>query len=225
MTRRIPLFAFIAFGLSACVAAGGAPLNYLSRTDYGQELSPPPAVHSPEWQRDVDAVIAAQQNYKPSDLIKAKFERDLRPEITAMALGKNFTRTSKPKTFALIDRTEKDCRSAVEESKVYWNTRRPYEMDPGVKILVPAHANRAYPSGHTACARVVADVLADLYPAKRGALMRRANEIARHRVLAGMHYPHDLTGGRELAALLYRDMQDSAQYQSDFAAARTEVTP
>lgn len=220
--KRIALFLLIA--LTACAATDAHDHRfYISNINYGAHLTPPPVKNSPAWRADLDAVMAAQKKYTASDVAHAKDERDLRPELTAAALGKNFTRMDYPQTYVLLDRAEQDCKSAVEEAKLYWHTLRPYQQDVRVKALVPAHSNGAYPSGHTACSRLLADILADLYPKKKFALVRRADAIAQHRVLAGMHYPADLAGGRELAAQLYHDMQTSPAYQTDFNAARGEV--
>lgn len=211
----------LSFALTACVAA--PQLNYLDHSDYGRDLPAPPDAQSRAWKRDADRVVAAQKSVSEKTLDQAKFERDLRPEITAMALGANFTRANYPLTYQLLDHAEADCRAVVEEAKIYWHTDRPYMKDARVKVLVPAHSNGAYPSGHTACSRVAANILTELYPKKRKALNQRAYEIAQHRVIAGMHYPHDLTGGRQLAIWITRDMYESPVFQSDLAAARSEV--
>lgn len=210
-------------GLSACTGMGNSPRHYLPDTDYGTRLTPPLKKGNPAWRDDLAAVLRAQKNMTPRQLADARHERDLRPELTAAALGKHFTRTRRPVTFALLDKVEDDCKKEVEEAKIYWDTLRPYQEDARVKVPLKAHSNRAYPSGHTACSQLVADVLASLYPAKKSALHARAGAIAQHRVMVGMHYPHDLAGGRELAEMLYHDMQASAAYQSDLAAAQREI--
>lgn len=214
----------LTFALAACVPqATGDIRTYLPNTNYGAQLTPPPEVGSPAWRADLDSVILLQKRAGEKDVAQARWERDLRPEIVASALGKNFTRANNPKTFMLLDQVDEDCKSVVEQAKLYWHTDRPYQMNKRVKVLVPAHSNGAYPSGHTACSRVMANVLSDLYPKKKVALEIRANQIAQHRVIAGMHYPHDLAGGRQLAAWITRDMQASSVFQADLAAARSEV--
>lgn len=219
---RVLVLCFM-IGLSACTGMHASPRHYLPDTDYSTRLTPPLAKGTAAWRDDLAAVLRAQKNMSPRQLADARHERDLRPELTAAALGKNFTRANKPATFALLDKTEADCKSAVEQAKIYWDTLRPYQEDARVQVPLKAHSNRAYPSGHTACSQLVADVLASLYPAKKTALHARAGAIAQHRVMTGMHYPHDLAGGRELAEMLYHDMQASTAYQSDFAAAQREI--
>ena len=62
-------------------------------------------------------------------------------------------------------------------------------------MSMPLNNSPAYPSGHTTDTCVLAEILVLLLPEKMSALRARADEIAWHRVEAGVHYPVDLEGG------------------------------
>jgi len=86
---------------------------------------------------------------------------------------------------------------------VYWkdkfNRARPGQYEPTLRppIEVPGHS--AYPSGHSTQAHLVAHILGKLLPAQATAVMALADEIARNREVAGVHYASDSAAGKQLA--------------------------
>jgi acid phosphatase (class A) len=189
-----------------------------------QLLPPPPAEGSKAWKMQVEAVIAAQRAVSPADLKAMKDEQHPRIEQMTSAIGPSFTRERLPKTFALLDLVARGTGEVVDADKQFWHTRRPYLTDSRVKLLVdPIDSSPAYPSGHTAESRVLAEVLGMLVPDKLAALRARADAIARHRVEAGVHYPVDLEGGRMLAMLVVGSLAANDDFQDDVAVARKEI--
>ena len=53
--------------------------------------------------------------------------------------------------------------------------------------------------------------------------MARAAEYANNRVVAGVHYPSDIEGGRLTATAFAAALFASPAFQSDLAAARAEL--
>lgn len=187
-------------------------------------LPPPPVEGSAAWRKQVDEVIRAQRNLSPADVQAARDEQKVRVEMLTSVLGDKFKRERLPKTFAFLDHVLTSASQVSEADKKYWHTRRPYLTDPQVKLYVdPIDASPAYPSGHTASARVLAEVLGMLLPEKLSALRARADLIALHRVQAGVHYPVDLEGGRALALLIIGAMASSDYFQDDLAIAKKEL--
>jgi acid phosphatase (class A) len=70
---------------------------------------------------------------------------------------------------------------------------------------------------------VLALVLADLFPARREAIVAQARRLGWHRVEIGRHYPTDIYAGRVFAQAIVREMKKNASFQADFAAARAEL--
>lgn len=183
-------------------------------------IAAPPAPQSAEWKKNVAHIIAIQQHPSSKDLKQANEEREMRPELL---LDKAISRQSYPAIYALLDRVGETSLDVTDATKKYWNTRRPYLMDKRVKALIDAHDNPSYPSGHTTGSYLWAQVLALVWPEKRDMFMARAESIAQHRVLVGMHYPHDLEGGKALASILMGGLLQNAEFQKDLQQAKLEI--
>jgi membrane-associated phospholipid phosphatase len=69
---------------------------------------------------------------------------------------------------------------------------------------------------------MMARVLGMLAPDKEEALIRRAGLIAYDRVVAGMHYPTDVSMGLGLGAMIADELARSAAFQADLTLARSE---
>ena len=65
-----------------------------------------------------------------------------------------------------------------------------------MKPLLPPPEGDSYPSGHAMDSYLTAILLAQMVPEKRSALFERAASNAQSRVIAGVHYPSDLEGGK-----------------------------
>ncbi|MEM9635950.1 MAG: phosphatase PAP2 family protein, partial [Pseudomonadota bacterium] len=61
-----------------------------------------------------------------------------------------------------------------------------------------ARAVASYPSGHSIRAIVYARLLSEVFPEKSDELMDLANRIGHGRVIAGVHYPMDVSSGQVL---------------------------
>jgi acid phosphatase (class A) len=60
-------------------------------------------------------------------------------------------------------------------------------------------------------------------PNKAKKFEERAAQIAKHRVIVGMHYLHDLEGGKQLADLIVEQLLQKQDFQNDFKAAKLEL--
>lgn len=96
--------------------------------------------------------------------------------------------------------------ASTEPSKRFYKFARPWRWSGSVQVtptLVPAESSNAttdggFPSGHTA--EAVRDTLAMAYvmPERFQELVARGLELGRNRIVAGMHSPLDVIGGRIL---------------------------
>jgi acid phosphatase (class A) len=57
--------------------------------------------------------------------------------------------------------------------------------------------------------RILARVLSRIYPDRAAAFMQRADEIAKNRVLGGVHHPSDIEAGKKLGDLVANKMLKS----------------
>ena len=186
-------------------------------------IDAPPAVGSAEWKQEIDQIIALQKTATDAEITKAKEERNMMPELLAAQTNPLLIRKTHPALYKLLDRVADTSYAVADYAKDYWDTKRPYLMDERVKTLVKPHDNPAYPSGHACGSYTWAYVLSMVFPRDREKFLARAEEISQHRVLVGMHFPHDLKGGKQLALLVVGGLLQNADFQKDLAAAKLEA--
>ncbi|RFB90945.1 hypothetical protein B5K11_17745 [Rhizobium leguminosarum bv. trifolii] len=95
---------------------------------------------------------------------------------------------------------------STEPAKRYFKYGRPYRWSQDVSVvptLEPAKSGKpiedgGFPSGHTAEAWRDALAMAYLVPQRFQEMITRASELGEDRILAGMHSPLDVMGGRML---------------------------
>lgn len=223
--KQFFLIAFLCVSV-ACQPVQKQTYNYIDPHSIAPTLiAPPPADGSDAKRHEIEQIILRQKYRTPAQLNAAmKTHHPVTPELMTYVIGSDFNRNRLPFTFDFLEDVVSDCFDTVEEAKVHFNNKRPYLADNRVKALVPSpNTTGAYPSGHTACARVWAEVLGQLVPTKQAALRARADEMGEHRILLGVHYPHDVAGGKNMALLIVGALQQSEKYQTDLARAKAEI--
>lgn len=226
-TLRYLLLAGLLLPIAPATAADyAAAPTYVSAQTLPPELLPvPPAEDSAAAHDQIAQVLAAQQrNIGEAELARIRNEQRMRLELMTTLLGPRFNAAELPETFAFLTHTLTDAALITEADKKFWHTRRPYLVDPKVKLLVDRiDQSPAYPSGHTAQSRVLAEVMGLLMPEKREELRARAEDIALHRIDAGVHFPVDIEGGRLLAMLITGALMRSDTFHRDLDAAAAEI--
>jgi acid phosphatase (class A) len=66
-------------------------------------------------------------------------------------------------------------------------------------------------------------VLIEMVPEKRDAILARADEYARNRLVCGVHYPSDIQASKLVAYSIHSVMDTNPQFQKELAAARVEL--
>lgn len=186
-------------------------------------IGPPPAVGGAEWSEEIDHMAAIQAHADPAEIEIAGTERSLTPEMMVLPVEPEMTREKFPHVYQLLERVNWVTQDVTSQVKDYYHTKRPYLSSPKVKPLIEPHDNPSYPSGHTSGGYVWAYVMSMLVPEKRDEFFVKAEQFAEHRVLVGMHYPHDLEGGRKVALLVMGALLQSPDFQADLAEARREL--
>ena len=70
---------------------------------------------------------------------------------------------------------------------------------------------------------VVTQILGMLIPQKEQDLKKLAQKISYRRILVGMHYPHDIIAGEQLARLILGGLLQNEEFRKDFENARLEL--
>ncbi|MBC7458081.1 MAG: phosphatase PAP2 family protein [Bdellovibrionaceae bacterium] len=115
----------------------------------------------------------------------------------------------------LFDQIRADAGFYIGQIKRNYNRLRPYDYMKDLVPCTPLEKSLSYPSGHSTLAVLYALVLADVFPSKVDHLKARAEVIAQDRVLAGVHHPSDIVGGKKFGLVLYNEMVKSPRYKSD----------
>lgn len=100
--------------------------------------------------------------------------------------------------------------ASTNPAKNYYSYPRPYRWtDPSIIVptLLPARSSTpetdgGFPSGHTNASYLAALSLAYAVPERFQELLTRASEMGDNRIVAGMHSPLDVMGGRVMATAL-----------------------
>jgi len=100
----------------------------------------------------------------------------------------------------------------IAEQKLKFNRPRPYQLAPyyGVDLeVLNSRTNKSpsYPSGHSAQARLVAEIYGAKYPPHKENLLKAAEEAGFGRVIAGFHFPSDHKGGVGFARRLFNRLK------------------
>jgi len=178
---------------------------------------------SQEYKNEISQIIALQSNPDIAELELAFQEKN----FTALTLMKRANIKANPKThpqlFALLNRVTDTSISVTDDFKNYWQTKRPYLSDKRIKKLIASSKGYAYPSGHTSGSFIFAHVLGMIYPKKYSKLLEIAQEIADHRILVGMHFPHDIVGGKKLALVVVGGLIQNKEFENDLLVAKKEL--
>ncbi len=115
----------------------------------------------------------------------------------------------------LFDQLRADAGFYIGQIKRNYNRTRPYDYLKDLAPCIPTEKSLSYPSGHSILAVLYALVLSDLFPDKSIQFKDRAEVIAQDRVLAGVHHPSDIVGGKKMGQILYDEVIKSPRYKND----------
>ncbi len=190
-------------------------------------LPVPPAPDSAEGKAQLDEVRAIVKAASPERVREAAVD-DGDESVHAFAkVLPGFDLTKLPKTAKLFKDVENDQDYVTGMAKVHFARRRPYELDNSITTCVPSAPGgkpRSYPSGHSTLGFTDAIVLAHLMPARAEVIFARAREYAENRVVCGVHFSYDTVASQALATGIATEIQQSPQFQAEFAAAKAELS-
>lgn len=129
-----------------------------------------------------------------------------------------------PKEVASVfGRVRVDTASVVYLLKKKYQRPRPYERDLNFLPCVEREGSYAYPSGHSAVARVFALMLSELVPARAGQFMAYADQAALNRVIGGVHHPTDTVAGKLVGDAAFAALKKVKSFRSDMDVLRRHL--
>ena len=194
-------------------------------TAFVAQFADPPARDSAATRAELDELLLIQSKRTPADVEAARADRRTRIERFYAALGLDpEDPPDLPRVENLAEAVEDDVRLAVRSAKEHFRRLRPYEIEPRLETCIDnVQGDLSYPSGHAAFAWAMAGVLSDLVPERREALVARAGEFARQRMVCGVHFPSDLAAGKQAAETVLRTVRMNQAYSIAAAEASAEL--
>lgn len=230
MTKRLPLLFLAALALAAsCASPVRKPArqavqqayNYVPAGQFAAMDFPlPPVPGSAAQKADIAAVMDWQGKRTLEDCARAESVFFVSYEIfwgDGVFFGDKapFRADAAGEVKEFFDRVDSDAGAAVDVMKERFKRPRPYEEYPVVEPCVKKSRSPSYPSGHAAFARIFAYVLGDIVPERGADFMKKADEIARDRVIGGAHYPSDIAAGKAFGAEFHARLRKSPGYIGD----------
>lgn len=203
MTRRLAPF----FTILVLVAVGLAPppqareaqsRRFLpaDKVDITALVPSPPAVGSAPFKEQMAVVLWLQRTRTPAQIEFVRKELDV--ARFAPLLGDDLILVDGIELKRTIDAAISEVRAEYDALKDKYDLPRPFVVNDAVQPVTDARPVASYPSGHSTRAIVYARLLAEIFPARREALMEFAHQVGYGRVIAGVHYPIDVLAGQRL---------------------------
>ncbi len=208
------LFFFASFFFSGSIASARA-LILLQEGDVNIELiSGPPVPFGADDLFDLGIVVGAQLNRTKEQCVE--WDKRSRMAITDILIGVPGLITAEEinsvrgAVLAILS----DTKYYEEILKKHYARPRPFERTEEVHPCVAHSISNSFPSGHASVSRAVANILGDLFPDKRVALLQQSDQVAIERVLGGVHHPKDIEAGKALGDLIFQAYLKNEKYLS-----------
>jgi acid phosphatase (class A) len=206
-------------------SAAPAPYFDTATLDLTRVLPSPSPNQSAATRAELDEMLAVQRSRTEAQSRRAVADAEATIYRFADALGNppGFTPSNLPKTEAMLSRIIRVHMLLVGAAKKSFGRPRPFLLEAKLNPLLARPTDGAYPSGHSTYARWVALILGDMIPEKRTELISRADEYARNRVVAGVHYPSDIEAGKLAGTAIASVLYTVPDFRRDLAAATVEL--
>jgi hypothetical protein len=106
--------------------------------------------------------------------------------------------------YALMSVANHDAIVACWDAKYTYWSMRPFQLEPTLITLFPTPNYPSYPSGHACGSTAISEVLAEQFPAFADTIRARAAEAYESRIIAGIHFRHEMVAGREIGLAVAR---------------------
>lgn len=196
--------------------------------DLAKILPPPPTPDSLAGRADLEAVLQAQAWRTPEQVTWAQLvaKGDMfAVYATGGAFDSWFTKENLPATAALFKDVLEDMRTTSAGYKKLYPRSRPFLQDTRIQPCVDRPDSGSYPSGHATLIFLWAGVLTEIFPEKTAEISACAHRAIWGRVIAGVHFPTDLMGGRLLAEAAVTELKKSPAFHAAVEKCRVEAQP
>ena len=172
--------------------------------------APPPAYLSPDFNTALAEVtkysvnrtpaqvtFAQDWNYPPGTVTPPGYFNTVAAQLIVEA---GLDEAATAEVFALMHAAFFDALIGCWDAKFYYNVLRPSQADPTITLPIGLPNHPSYPSGHSCGASAAATVLTHFFPSHAGALAGIVADAGLSRIIGGIHYSFDITGGNTIGA-------------------------
>lgn len=161
-------------------------------------LGPYPALGTAESDADFATLHELQDSRTEAECARAKVEEHASLKTFYVEVGSLLSEKEYKKMKVVLAVPFADFLVFAGITKQMYKRPRPYVTSPDLKPCVRLSNTWAYPSGHTAMARMYARILSKFYPDRAEQFLKRGDEVAFDRVMSGLHHPSDVAAGKKL---------------------------
>jgi acid phosphatase (class A) len=186
--------------------------------DVVRSLDPAPKITSAAAKADLAASEHWQVQRTGNDCARANQEMHVNLQVLFAGPGGPLTEAEANRLSPFFQDVKEDGENFSRQGKAYWRRLRPYlQWKDSIKLcagMEPPYGF-SYPSGHATDSRVFARVLGEIFPARKGAFLARADEVAENRVIEGAHYVSDVEAGKKLGDLIFAALLRNEAFRED----------
>lgn len=208
MTKTLLVFLSLSFLAQTAMANDEKlTIGFFSKKQIRKMLGDYPAPGSAAHAADFDTLLMWQDSRTQAECDEAAAEKT--PTLVTMFAGEHGPLTKKEARRLHLRFIEAYINGGIniKIAKETFDRPRPFVSSSDIKPCIPLATSGAYPSGHTAIARLFARLLSDIYPERAEAFMDRADEVAMNRIIGGVHHPSDIVAGKKLGDAIYEMMR------------------
>lgn len=186
-------------------------------------LPAPPANDSEETQAELAALheMEAERSAEKLEAINREAALMTAP-IGNYTFAEITNREHRPYTRYLFKSVLEEYNPVILRFKQHFDRVRPSYLDPTLTTALEVPGHPAYPSGHSSQVHLFAHIMSDLDPTNSESYWESAQDVARNREVAGLHYPSDSEAGRQLAEQFYALLKETAWYKTALENAQSE---
>ena len=160
----------------------------------------PPANSSLETKEELAKLVSYKGLRTPDKIRQIENELSIETiEIGGRPMSDYFDSAKYPHTALLFKDPYEDIVTIVLVLKQKYDRVRPHILEPEIMPVIEVPGHPAYPSGHSTQAHFMAYLLSEILPEKEAELTMEADQIAKNREIAGVHYESDTEAGKLLA--------------------------
>jgi acid phosphatase (class A) len=189
-------------------------------------LPPPPADDSLASREELAELHRIDQTRSAAEVEQAKHD-DYVKDVTvfADAVGPGFDLGRLPATAALFRTIRAEEKAAADRAKDHFRRNRPWIVDASLhSCFTDDEPQSSYPSGHTTMGYAMGAILARLIPSRAPAIMARAANYARARLVCEVHFPADVAAGQAYGMMVAERLMQLPAFRAQYDAAAAELS-